>query len=150
MEPHINGIFDVLKEHVNDLVKEDMDSFKRFFMNNADSNITMYDYAKEIRALYQSNCEGKPINYQTDFIGFKNVFRKFFELNCQRSIWLLEYALSRRVVKRMLLSKDKTSHLNQTQKEVVNKVVQFLYGCDIAEKNLAYTVPSFLNKPLFI
>jgi hypothetical protein len=145
IEPHLDGIINVLNDYVNDLVKEDMVNFKSFFKNNVESNLTMHEYTKEIWPLYQSYLSGKPIDYKNDFIDFKNLFIKFFELNCQRSIWLLENALSRRVVESMLLSKDKIIHLSLFQREIVNKIVKFLYGCHEAEKNLAYTVPSFKN-----
>jgi hypothetical protein len=145
IDPYINGIFEALKDHVNHFVMSEFEKFKIFFSQIVNTDLNMHEFAKKILPQYKDYLNGKVIDFSKSYSDFHNQYIKFFELNCQRSVWLLEYALPRCVVNNELTLKENLNHLNLQQKDTAKKMVDFLRGCDQAEKDLVYTIPSFKN-----
>lgn len=145
LAPHIDGLFNAISEKVNHLVQAEFEKFKVFFSHMVKTDLTMHEYAKNLLPQYKSYINGKSIDYSSDFSKFHNQYIQFFELNCQRSIWLLEYALPRSMVSTTFSRNENLNLLNSQQKEAAKNLIDFLNGCRQATKDLAYTVPSFKN-----
>lgn len=145
LAPYIDDLFDALREKVNHLVLAEFEKFKVFFTHMVKSDLTMHEYAKNLLPQYKRFINGKPFDYSNDYSDFHSEYIQFFELNCQRSIWLLEYALPRSVVNTAFTRKENLQCLNSKQMETAKNLVDFLRGCDQAEKDLVYTVPNFKN-----
>lgn len=145
LSPHIEGLFEAVRGTVNDLVFAEFEKFKVFFSHMEESDLIMHEYAKNLLPLYHKYINGKAFHHAKDFSLFQRTYVRFFELNCQRSIWLLEYALPRSIVETTFTRKEHLNVLTPQQKEVAKNLVDFLRGCDSAERDLVYTVPSFKN-----
>ncbi|MBY6036947.1 hypothetical protein KUV80_09790 [Fictibacillus nanhaiensis] len=145
LAPHIDGLFEAVREKVNERVQAEFKKFKVFFTHIVETDLIMHEYAKKILPQYKSYTIGKPFNYFDDFSVFHKEYIDFFEQNCQRSIWLLEYALPRSVVNTIFTRNENLKFLNAQQMEAAKNLVDFLRGCDKAEEDLVYTVPSFKN-----
>ena len=145
LSPHIDGLFEELRETVNDGVFAEFEKFKVFFSHMEESDLIMHDYAKNLLPLYQEYINGKAFHHANDFSLFRKRYVQFFKLNCKRSIWLLEYALPRSIVENTFTRKEHLNVASPQQKEAAKNLVDFLRGCDSAERDLVYTVPSFKN-----
>ncbi|MBY6036942.1 hypothetical protein KUV80_09765 [Fictibacillus nanhaiensis] len=145
LEPHIDDLFETLRGKVNNFVLAEFEKFKVFFSYMIKTDLIMHNHTKKILPQYKLYLNGKPFDYLNDFSDFHKEYIQFFELNCQRSIWLLEYALPRSVVSFELTTKENLKVLNSQQIEVAKNLVDFLRGCDQAEKDLAYKIPSYKN-----
>lgn len=143
LSPHIEGLFEEVRETVNDLVFAEFEKFKVFFSHMEESDLSMHEYAKNLLPLYHEYVNGKAFHHAKDFSLFRRIYVQFFELNCQRSIWLLEYALPRSIVENTFTRKEHLNVLSSQQKEAAKNLIDFLRGCEQAEKDLVYTVPNF-------
>jgi hypothetical protein len=142
---HIDGVFDAVREKVNHLVQAEFEKFKVFFSHMVRTDLIMHEYAKNLLPQYKRYLNGKSFDYFNGFSVFHKEYIQFFELNCQRSIWLLEYALPRSVVNTTFTRNENLKVLNSQQKDIAKNLVDFLRGCEQAEKDLVYTVPNFKN-----
>jgi hypothetical protein len=145
LAPHLNSLFDAVREKVNHLVQAEFEKFNVFFSHMVETDLTMHEYAKNLLPQYKGYVNGISIDYSNSFSEFHKEYIQFFELNCQRSIWLLEYALPRSVVNTTFTRNENLKDLNSQKLEAAKNLVDFLRGCDQAEKDLVYTVPSFKN-----
>ncbi|MBY6036946.1 hypothetical protein KUV80_09785 [Fictibacillus nanhaiensis] len=145
LAPHIDGLFEAVREKVNDQIQAESEKFKVFFSHMVETDLIMHEYAKKLLPQYKNYIDGQPFDYSNNFSVFHNKYIQFFELNCQRSIWLLEYALPRTVVNTTFTRSKYLKVLNEQQRETAKYLVDFLRGCRQATLNLAYTVPSFKN-----
>ncbi|MBY6036945.1 hypothetical protein KUV80_09780 [Fictibacillus nanhaiensis] len=145
LAPHIDGLFEAVSEKVNERVQAEFEMFKVFFSHMVKTDLIMHEYAKQILPQYKSYINGQSFDYLDNFSVFHKEFIQFFKLNCQRSIWLLEYTLPRCVVISEFSTKQNLKLLNIQQSEAAKNLVNFIRGCDEAEKDLFYTIPSFKN-----
>jgi hypothetical protein len=145
LSPYIEDLFEGVRETVNDQVFAEFEKFKVFFSHMEQSDLIMHEYAMNLLPFYQEYINGKAFHHAEDFSSFRKNYIQFYELNCQRSIWLLEYALPRSIVENTFTRKEHLNVLTPQQKEAAKNLLDFLRGCDSAERDLVYTVPYFKN-----
>ncbi|MBY6036941.1 hypothetical protein KUV80_09760 [Fictibacillus nanhaiensis] len=145
LKPFIPKIHQSLKPHINEKVDMRFEEFNAFFEQVANTNVLMHEIAIKVLPKYQMYKNNSPIYVNDDFKSFESEYLKFNQMNCERSILVMDSVMCRGVVKLTLNDKKNQAYLKEDEKEITRKILEFLVGCDYAEKDIAKNIPSFKN-----
>ncbi len=146
LKPHVSKIHHTLKPYINGKVDVRFVEFITFFYQVADTNKIMHKISTNVLLpQYKQFIKGKPIEVEGEFKSYENDYLMFNKMNCDRSISVMESVMCRGVVKLTLNDKEKQVHLSEIEKNFTKHILEFLIGCDQAEKDTAKNIPSFKN-----